>query len=503
MRIVDIGICVNNKDPKGLGRIRYKSYGVINSSVEQSVNFEEWDENDQLTAIPFLPSHINVIPQVRQSVKLIKYDTEKNNQNIEYIAGPFSTPHDFTEETFTSQHKYTTFGGIIVKSLPDLKDENGTYIDKKSENSLPKLDDFGIKGNYGSDVIFTENGLILNGGKLITKETPNKSNRKRLQEVPLVSKKSSKLILKKFPTKMKIIEKDDIKEEMIVSKINYILEYEINDLLNPTKLNIFVVKVLNNHGSKFDTNVFNYTTKIDYLDTNVFKLINEDNSISGVTFEINVDSINSAKSELRNVLHIINNKSLYDLNNLYISEKLHPLYFRPTENFNLLKPQNDIEKINKGDFLDSYKVGNIKQSHGLLFSKESIDPPIKEIPIKNKILKKVNENVEQSFGSITTDNLFLLSTDTNKGSKSLINFEELSNYEYSQEDFLGKISDGTYSIVRGEELIKLLKLMYNFMRGHVHNINEPGIFLEEIENELSSSINRMSNNLINKSIRIN
>ena len=110
--------------------------------------------------------------QLSQSVKIIKYDTEKDTQNVEYIAGPFATPHDFGSETFTSQHKYTTFGGVITKKLPAVIDKiTGEYIDKKSPGTLPNLTDVGFAGNYGSDIIFTENGIMIRGGKLISKNT--------------------------------------------------------------------------------------------------------------------------------------------------------------------------------------------------------------------------------------------------------------------------------------------------------------------------------------------
>jgi len=503
MRIIDIGICVNNIDPKGLGRVRYKPYGTIKSEIDRYISFEEWDENDPLIAIPFLPPHINVVPQNRQSIKIIKYDTEKITQNVEYITGPFSTPHDYGSETFTTQHKNTTYGGVIVKSLPDVKDSTGEYIDKKSKSTLTRIGDVGLNGNYGSDVLFTENGLVLRGGKLLPKEIKNKKNRQKLQELPLLSDKVSKLTLKKFPNKMYSVEEDEITQELVISKVKYIIEYELNDLESPTELSVFIYRILNTNGSKFNTNVFNNSSDVDLTDTTIFKLINTDETITTPTFVVEVDSIESSCSELRNLLYTINYKSLYELNTLYNKVDIHPCYFRPTKEFKLVKPITEIETTNKLKILSSYKISSIKESSGLIFSKGNTNAPYKEIPNKVKKLKLDTKTEEQSFSSLSSDLMYLLSTSVNKGSKKLINFNELDQYEFTQEDYLNKIDPNTYGIVRGEELIKLVLLLYEFLIGHVHNINKPGIYKEELERELSNAINMMKTNLINQSLRIN
>jgi len=176
MKVIDIGICVNNIDPKGLGRIRYRPYGIFVSEREMSVKYEEWDEKDPFLALPFLPIHINVIPQIQQSVKLIKYDTSKDTQNVEYISGPYSSPHDLQNQTFLSQHKDTTYGGIVVKGIKDIRNKNGKFNSPVTKGSVIGDNDTGFRGNYGSDVIFTENGLQLRGGMLFSKQGTNKQN---------------------------------------------------------------------------------------------------------------------------------------------------------------------------------------------------------------------------------------------------------------------------------------------------------------------------------------
>ena len=171
MKFIDIGICVNNKDPKGIGRIRYRPYGVFTSEIENGVKYDEWDEKDPFLAIPFLPLHINIIPQIQQSVKLLKYDTEKDTQNVEYVAGPYTSPHDLQNQTFLVQHQDTTYGGTIVKGTKEIRNKSGKFNSPVTKGSMVDDKDTGVRGNYGSDVFFTENGIQLRGGSLISKNS--------------------------------------------------------------------------------------------------------------------------------------------------------------------------------------------------------------------------------------------------------------------------------------------------------------------------------------------
>ena len=60
MKIIDIAICVDNVDPKGIGRIRCVGYNDYVGEKERAVNYVEWDDKDPFVALPFqiLDSHI-------------------------------------------------------------------------------------------------------------------------------------------------------------------------------------------------------------------------------------------------------------------------------------------------------------------------------------------------------------------------------------------------------------------------------------------------------------
>ena len=85
MKIIDIAICIDNNDPKGIGRIRAVRYSSYTGELEKAFDYDAWDDKDLFTAIPFLPTNLNFIPEKGQAVKIINYDTKKDTVNIEYI----------------------------------------------------------------------------------------------------------------------------------------------------------------------------------------------------------------------------------------------------------------------------------------------------------------------------------------------------------------------------------------------------------------------------------
>ena len=91
MKIIDIGICIDNFDPSGLGAIRCVRYSSWVSQQEKALEYTKWEDNDLFLAHPFLPTNINFIPEKGQAVKIINYNytalffktPEKKNKNGE------------------------------------------------------------------------------------------------------------------------------------------------------------------------------------------------------------------------------------------------------------------------------------------------------------------------------------------------------------------------------------------------------------------------------------
>lgn len=516
MKIIDIGICIDNVDPKGMGRIRCVRYSDYVGEKEKALTYEAWSKNDLFVAIPFLPTNINFIPEINQAVKILNYNTDKSNTNQEYIAGPFTTMFDYNSQTFSQQIDNTTYGNAN-KERENVVDTNDNYIDKKTEGSFAKKTDYGIYGKFGSDIIFTENGLQLRGGKLLSKGAASAANRKKMLTYPIMGKRpAATLMLKKFPKKMILEEKKRTKIDTEVKDIKYILEYQIDKLTDTTKVDFFLYKVLKNLGQVTKTSFFNERTP---LPTSVIKLVNTDSTDSTPTFTINIttDNVNFVHSEINNIFYTIIDKGLKGLLKTFGDLFLQlsngdlpnegedfPLYFRPSVKFIEMKPINTTEETFKETILSKVKVFNLGPKSGLAWSQTQLNPPVKKQVIKTTQLKTINASPEQTFASLKSDMLFLLSTDTNETEKS-VNFGILDKYEYTQEDYVKNIEPNTYSTVRGENLLRLLYQLVAVIFKHEHNVVGPMVQNSEFEEymQLLELLKSIENDLLNKSIRIN
>jgi len=496
MKFIDIGICVNNKDPKGIGRIRYRPYGVFTSEIENGVKYDEWDEKDPFLAIPFLPLHINIIPQIQQSVKLLKYDTEKDTQNVEYVAGPYTSPHDLQNQTFLVQHQDTTYGGTIVKGTKEIRNKSGKFNSPVTKGSMVDDKDTGVRGNYGSDVFFTENGIQLRGGSLISKN----SGKKDVLDYPQVAKKMARFNLKKFPKTHKTTRQTVDTSKIAVSKLRYIIEYEIDDFDIPTLASFYIYKVIGGDTDQFNTDVFDESSILPIDDTKALSLININDNFTGVTFQktLKENTIQSAYIEIRNILQLLDGKGLSVFGNKYLNDEIHPFYFRPTNNLRLVK------HINKTTFINKIQVRNISGGSGLIYSRQNATPPLISNKKIDNVAKEVKNAGEQSFSSLSADKIFLTSTSPNVGPNvKAINFNELDEYELTQEDYVNKIEPNTYALVRGENLYNVLMAMVKLMESHIHNINEPLVQSDPRWIELSKLISTLRDDLLNESLRIN
>lgn len=509
MKIIDIAICVDNLDPKGIGRIRCIRYNDYVGEKEKAFNYQDWDDLDPFVATPFLPSNINYIPEIGQSVKVINYNTDKETVNQEYIAGPFTTLYDFNGQSFSQQIENTSYG-VAVKRKASIRKSTGDYIEKNTEYVFAKEKHYGLYGKYGSDLLFTENGALLRGGKLLSKEAASVKNKKKLITTPIYSEKISKLQLKKYPKKANIIEESVQSEVYDTSILNSIIEYEIDSLTNPTKINFFVYQVTNPIGDLYTTANFDEKSPLILGDTTTnppLRLVNTDGSLTGATHTININLDEDENLEnyiyiqIRDTINTISQKTLFSINSLYTSEDLHPIYFRPSENFYELTGTT-IQQEFKNNILNNVNIKRVGPGYGLIWSLSSATQKPKILNTVKEVFNIDENSDEQTFASLSSDKIFLISTDTNETEKK-INYEALNKYEYTQENYIKDIEPNTYSMVRGEELIEVLKVMRDLFESHIHNITTPLIKSDPNFIKLEEKINNLENIILNKSIRIN
>jgi len=508
MKIIDIAICVDNIDPKGIGRIRCIRYNDYVGEKEKALNYVKWDDLDPFIASPFLPNNINIIPEIGQSVKIINYNTEKETVNQEYIAGPFTTMYDYNSQNFSKQIENTTYG-VAVKRTAAIRKSTGDYIEKNSEYVFAKEKDFGIYGKYGSDILFTEDGIELRGGKLLSKIGASVNNRKKLVSTPIYSNKNAKLHLKKFSKTGNLTENREEFESVENPDLNYVIEYEIDTLNTTSLISFFVYKITNSFNDNYKINSFDdNTVLVNNDEVQTIKLINETLNTTGATFTVpfNVtsDKTDDAKkiaSIIRDVLYQIHQKTLNSLNSLYTNEDVHPFYFRASDKFKSFSGTTE-ELEFKNNILNNIELRDVGPSNGLIWS---IASPNQKPTIRENVEQvfKIDENSgEQTFGSLMSDKIFLLSTNTNEIEKK-INFDELDKYELTQKNYIQDIEPNTYSVVRGEELIEVLKIMRDLIVSHRHNLMGPLVQKDPNFAKLQERIDNLENSILNRSIRIN
>lgn len=511
MKIVDIGKCIDNVDPKGMGRIRVKRYNDMGGQIENAIDYEPWSERDLFIASPFLPTNINFIPEINQSVKIITYNTDKSTVNVEYIAGPFTTMYDYNSQTFSQQVTNTTYGNS-VKIKPNIRNTSGQYVNTKSENVFANETDYAIYGKFGSDILFTENGLQLRGGKLLSKGAASDLNRQTMVDFPLLAKKSSRIYLKKFPKKM-TLESKVVKKNVVENKdLSFIIEYDVSDVSpseeSPANINFYLYKVTNPNGDVFKTNNF---TEFTSVPNGAVKLLNKDNSTSTPTFQITgVTYMGDIYREIRDKLYTMHEKGLNDLDFLYeltnLPEDIHPFYFRPTNDFKNRSYNTSGDTLNRTTIFRNINIRRIGPASGLIWSKEKARIETKEIETVEEFVKIDQNSPEQTFGAITADKFYILSTDLGENETSTpVPFLDLDGYDFKQDDYINLIEPNTYSTVRGENLLAVLEAIIKVLYSHVHNPLMPISGQSDYQdgNSLLQLVKTLENDILNKSIRIN
>ena len=336
---------------------------------------------------------------------------------------------------------------------------------------------------------------------MLSKQAASPTNLTNLLSYPIMSNKSANLTLKKFPKKVTVETRKENKNVGEVKDLKYLVEYEIDSLTNPSKVDFYVYKFVKPYGNNFKTNIFNEHTVIpgEYL-----KLINTDGSGTTPTHTETITDVNSIYIEINNFIYTLHDESLNDINTLYDEDDLHPFYYRAGAILSNLQPATEAEQIFKSTLLSNVlPYRSLPPQNALIWSKSKISPSVNVVEKNVNYLKEDANSLEQTFASLKSDKIYFISTDSNESDKN-INFSILDKYEFTQEDYVKNIDGNTYSIVRGENLLKILRLMLTVLFDHRHNLTKP-MAKEGYDdyNRLIELIKNMENDLLNKSIKIN
>ena len=180
---------------------------------------------------------------------------------------------------------------------------------------------------------------------------------------------------------------------------------------------------------------------------------------------------------------------------------MHPFYFRCTKECKERDLANPFELTNRKTLLTNVTFGNRIQQ-GIIFSKSSFDAPTVTSVTKKNVLEESGDNVEQTFATVKSDKIYLISTDTNEYNIP-IDFTKIDKYEPTHENYIKDIEPNTYALVRGEVLIDVLQSMIRLITSHQHNLMGPLVQTDPSFVNLMKKITTLENDMLNKSIRTN
>ena len=515
-RIIELGQCTDNKDPLALGRIRVQTFSGGAGPAAGAIPYVEWDEKDPFIANPFLPANINYIPKIGQSVKIFNYDPVKDVVNREYISGPFTTTHDFNTQQFSNQTRNTTYAGPDTESPKLVNKKDGEIIDSFVKSSIAKYDDFAIYGKDGSDVLFTENGLSLRGGKFVPKSILNGIQTFNMYNKPYMSNKTATLHLKKFENKQEYYD-DPVTEFVTESKtLRSIIEYNIDRFDGGDTTISFYVYLIKEFDSNQQSTYGNvYKTNNPKLEKAPIIATNTQLITTGTTeptFTVTVldllsIGVNGVYKKIRHVLKKIHNKST--LNHInpslpFANVDLHPFYFRPTSGCTNVTLSTQGELDNRVLIFNNVILATgVGPKSGLVYDRFKMTPTTKAV---TKIIKKLRNTPrsEQTFSALKSDSIFLISPESNPATNDVaIDFSKLEKYELTQNNYMNDILPHTYASVRGETLMKLLESIVNLIFSHQHNVVGPPVPTDPNYVKLVNLMTTMKQDILNNSIRIN
>jgi len=512
-RMIFQGYVINNQDPLMLGRVRALPVDQVEADI-LPINWNPekdiWTERDPLIFLPLLPYYISQIPKIDEYIHIFYYNTEMVVDNSKfYIQGPITRPqNNFFESWHNSESMLAS--GVFLKQANNIKDPLSFEIKAEAKGIYPEPGDNALLGRGTSDVIVKQEEVLIRAGKNIPTQTAGFNLPTPRLNRAFVQLSNFELERGERPPK-KVTEL--IKKPLVVKKL---IEWEITNQNSITGLtqNNSVTGV-----TYYDGNIKLYSllpkAKVTTIDIHMntpldnFKAGPEyELFFTGQTLEEGVKIINQFISGVNNGKINVQNYEQYPFDNSLQISRQFPFYFRPSK--------NNVDKLSSTGSTDFNMVNNFFTQIKLLPSNKEYGSVLvwtknivgQQLTVQTNTLdQNVYTSNPVSYGTMAADTLYLLSHKTDIPSKRKIVLEPKETlYGIPQPFFTEIIGKNTDPMVRGNELMKLLTLIVNFLESHVHNINEApipvavdGTKIEEIRNILQNS----DNTILNQRIRLN
>lgn len=509
-RIFWFATVIDNIDPLMLNRVRVRFDTLNNISIINSVpatyknkktlmddNSDlmpefRWSEIDPFVLLPLIPLFVKTTPKINETVNVFWPNVNYKYDEQYYIQGTFSSPLTMFRENNNSQRMFAAKNRLKEPKL--LKNPiNYEYYVTKTKGVFIEPDDVGLVGRGVCDLVIKENDVLLRAGKSTTKpDTPRR-------EI-MVNPKRSFIQLSQFTERIENLPD----EESLVFKSNnkyvsMLFEYNVLNPENTFDLFSYTITLYRL------PNKPEYTTKNVRIDSNIK---NEDKSLVYTATFFN-ESMDTMSRKIVEFIGQLNDGSLnlppFPIKTI---ENQFPLFFRPAPE--TLKrsesPINGSEYLNVSTMLNKIDYKTQKNGSGLLWSKGVLGEQFTPKFVKSK-RKKIKNNSPTSYGIIGGDKILLLSHESRIPSSKLIILDDTTCYGMTQEFILENITPNTNSMVRGEELMKLLNMIVRFLQSHTHAfpglpsvpISHDGVKIDDIIQMIANS----NETILNTNIRIN
>lgn len=515
-KFIFFGYVLDNKDPLFLGRLRvFPRHEIKSDLVPVDVKGNpipesvwKWTAEDPFIFLPLIPYYVSQVPEIGEYVHLLYYNVkERTNNSKFYIQGPITRPQNNAFEINNNSESLLA-SGEYIKLSNTLRDTTGSTL-PRVYGIYPEPGDNAILSRGTTDMVLKKDTVLVRSGKNITTQTANFN-------IPQKNPNWGFLQISTFDQERVLLEpltlEESIQEPLQIKKV---IEWSIDGsqyISGITSFNtvtgdtfykgcIYLYSMIPNSVAlsttiDLDTPINQYLSTVDYSIC-----------FSGLNFNDSLNIINTFIQNVNDSKININGYPQYPPTNDDIILNQFPFYVKPNystltklnstgaTDFNLVSLFNQKIKLNQSES----EYGNfLVWSRGVIGQQTTVR--------ENTVERTEYKAKPVSFGSLVADNVYLISHKSqipSKGDK--VNLQE-SLYGITQLQYTEEILDRTDPMVRGEELMKLLNKIVDFLGSHVHNPNEApiGIGTDGTELvEIRKILQDADSTILNQNIRLN